>query len=332
MKKYSVIIPIYNRPDEMDELLESLTLQTYSNFDVWIIEDGSTIDCKEVVQKYEQTLDIKYHFKANSGPGDSRNYGMNKATGEWLIIFDSDCIIPPHYFDAVENGLQEQGIQVFGGPDAAHESFTTVQKAINYAMTSFITTGGIRGKKKTLDTYQPRSFNMGIRKEVFKKVGGFSDVHPGEDPDLSYRIMDAGYKTGLIEDAYVYHKRRIDFQKFTKQVYKFGVVRNILMKWHPGRTNLVYFFPALFLVGSIFLITNTFLGFSWIIAPLEFLAIVLFIDAFIKTKNIIVTILAVPASFIQLYAYGYGFIKAYWILHVLKKDERKALPGFFFKK
>lgn len=332
MKKYSVIIPIYNRPDEMDELLESLTHQTYTNFDVWIIEDGSTIDCKEVVNQYNDKLDIKYHYKPNSGPGDSRNFGMDKATGEWLIIFDSDCLIPAHYFEAVEKGLENQDVQVFGGPDAAHDSFSTTQKAINYAMTSFITTGGIRGKKKTLDTYQPRSFNMGIRKEVFESVGGFSDVHPGEDPDLSYRIMDSKYKTGLIEDAYVYHKRRIDFGKFVKQVYKFGVVRNILMKWHPQRTNLVYFFPAAFLLGSIFLVVNSFLFNSWTLAPLEFLALILFIDAFVKTKSITVTLLAVPASFMQLWGYGYGFIKAFWKLHILKQEERKVLPSFFFKK
>ncbi len=191
MIKYSVIVPVYNRPNEVEELLDSLSKQSYKNFDIIIIEDGSTENCKAVIEYYKDVLDIKYHFKANSGPGDSRNVGMEKATGEFMIFFDSDCIIPSNYFTAVEAHLAQHDLDTFGGPDNAHDSFSNVQKAINYAMTSIVTTGGIRGKKNKLDTYQPRSFNMGITQEVYKKVGGYSDIHPGEDPDLRYRIMNA---------------------------------------------------------------------------------------------------------------------------------------------
>uniref|UniRef100_UPI00356B5772 glycosyltransferase n=1 Tax=Ancylomarina sp. TaxID=1970196 RepID=UPI00356B5772 len=254
MPKYSVIIPIYNRPDEAKELLASLAKQTYKNFDILMIEDGSTEDCSDIVKHYSNELDIKYHFKANSGPGDSRNVGMRMATGDFLIFFDSDCIIPPQYFEEVEKHLAQTPLDAFGGPDSAHESFSKVQKAINYAMTSIITTGGIRGKKNKLDQYQPRSFNMGISQAVYKKVGGYTDVTPGEDPDLSYRIMNAGFRVGLIEDAYVFHKRRIDFSKFIKQVYKFGVMRPVLIKWYPDKFKLTYTIPALFLLGSLLLV------------------------------------------------------------------------------
>ncbi|MBN4071416.1 glycosyltransferase, partial [Crocinitomix catalasitica] len=244
-----MIVPVYNRPVEVAELLSTLVEQTFKEFDILIIEDGSTEDCKAIVNQFSDRLDIKYFFKDNSGPGESRNFGMEKAEGDYMIFFDSDCLIPPNYFDEVEKYLAGQPLDCWGGPDDAHPSFTTIQKAINYSMTSVITTGGVRGKENRLDNFQPRSFNMGISQEVYKKVGGFGDIHPGEDPDLSYRIMDAGFKTGLIKDAVVFHKRRIDLQKFVKQVYKFGVVRVILMKWFPNKTKLTYFLPTSFLVG-----------------------------------------------------------------------------------
>ena len=328
---YSIIIPVYNRPDEVNELLESLSKQSYKNFELIIVEDGSSIPCKVIVDAYATDMDIKYFFKENSGPGDSRNFGMEKANGEMLVFFDSDCIIPPDYFTKVEAFISKNETDCYGGPDAAHPSFSDVQKAINFAMTSFFTTGGIRGKKNNLDNYQPRSFNMGMRKEVYKNIGGYSDVHPGEDPDLSYRIMNAGYKVHLIEEAFVFHKRRIDFSKFAKQVFKFGVVRNILMKWYPDKTKMVYFFPALFLIGSIILVVSSINYSLWALSPLALIAVLLFGEALIKTKSLWIAFLAVPASFIQLYCYAVGFINGFIKVLVLKKDERKALPGFFFK-
>ena len=332
MPKYSIIIPIYNRPNEAEELLESLAKQTYKNFDILMIEDGSTEDCSSIVNNYANKLDIKYHFKANSGPGDSRNVGMEMATGEYLIFFDSDCIIPPQYFLEVEKQLALTPLDAFGGPDSAHESFSKVQKAINYAMTSIITTGGIRGKKNKLDQYQPRSFNMGISKEVYKKVGGYTDVTPGEDPDLSYRIMNAGFKVGLIENAYVFHKRRIDFSKFIRQVYKFGVMRSILIKWYPDKFKLTYIIPSLFLLGSLLLILLAVAINPIFISPLAFVAIILFVESMLKTKSLSISLLAIIASFIQLYSYGYGFLKSAFLILVLKKEERIVFDSFFFDK
>lgn len=330
--KFSIIIPVYNRPQEINELLESLTKQTNNDFELIIIEDGSTIKCDEQVDEYKHQLDIKYYYKDNSGPGDSRNVGMSKASGQYLIFFDSDCIIPPNYFENVENHLAKESLDTFGGPDNAHSSFTNIQKAINYSMTSVITTGGVRGKKNKLDNFQPRSFNMGISREVFEKIGGFSDIHPGEDPDLSYRIMNAGFKVGLIEDAFVYHKRRIDFSKFVKQVYKFGVVRAILIKWYPDKFKITYTFPSLFLMFSIILIVLSATISAFYTIPFLIITLVFLFDSLIKTKNLLISLLSIIAGFLQLYSYGYGFINSTVKILIFKKDERKVFDNFFFNK
>lgn len=328
--KYSVIIPVYNRPQEIKELLHSLVNQTVSNFEVLIIEDGSTERCEKIVEHFAVDLDIRYYFKKNTGPGHSRNFGMARARGDYFIFFDSDCLLPPDYFETVDARLDQQPLDAFGGPDNAHPSFSNIQKAINHTMTSFITTGGIRGRKKQLDTFQPRSFNMGLSRKVYEKIGGFSPLHPGEDPDLSYRIMDGGFRVGLIAGAYVYHKRRIDFQKFSKQVYKFGIVRTILMKWHPKYTKPVYFLPVLFLMGSAGLIILSLLFSSLWLTPLLLLALFIFFEALLKTRNPVVSFLAVAAAFIQLYSYGIGFLKGIWSLWIQKKEERQVFPKLFF--
>ncbi len=257
---------------------------------------------------------------------------MQKATGEYLIFFDSDCIIPKKYFENVESSLSEKALDCFGGPDSADSSFTDIQKAINYAMTSIVTTGGIRGKQNKLDTYQPRSFNMGIKRKIYEDIGGFSDIHPGEDPDFSYRIMKKGYSVGLIESAFVYHKRRVSFQKFVKQVYKFGVVRPILIKWHPDKFKLTYLLPTLFLLACLILV-----GFSIAISyyfffPLVLITSILMLESLLKTKNVKVCILSIVASYIQLLGYGYGFLQSSMTVLLFKKNERKAFPKFFFSK
>jgi glycosyltransferase involved in cell wall biosynthesis len=332
MKKYSIIIPVYNRPQEVQELLESLADQSLKDFEVLIIEDGSTLPCKNIVDQYSNKIEIKYFFNENTGPGSSRNYGMERASGAYILFFDSDCVIPPDYFSKLEKSLAENPADAFGGPDSAHESFTNIQKAINYAMTSFVTTGGIRGKKNNLDNYQPRSFNMGISQRVYQTVGGFSDIHPGEDPDLSYRIMNAGFKIRLIEEAYVWHKRRIDFQKFIKQVYKFGVVRAILIKWYPDKFKPVYLLPSLFLLGTAYLVTCSILCSFQFIFPLLLLTGIIWTESLIKSKNLKIASLSVPAAFIQLLSYGYGFLKSAIRILVFKQNERNAFPSFFFKK
>ena len=248
--KYSLIIPVYNRPDEVDELLESLTGQTFTDFETVVVEDGSSRPCRDVVEKYAGRLSVKYYDKPNSGPGQTRNYGAERSSGEYLIVLDSDCVLPPGYLQAVDDELRREPADAFGGPDRAHESFTDVQKAISYAMTSFFTTGGIRGGKKKMDKFYPRSFNMGVRAEVYRRLGGFSKMRFGEDIDFSIRIFKAGCSCRLFPDAWVWHKRRTDMKKFFKQVHNSGIARINLYKKYPESLKLVHLLPMVFTVGG----------------------------------------------------------------------------------
>jgi len=381
--KYSFIVPVYNRPDEVDELLESLCSQTLKDFEVLIVEDGSTKTCKDVCDKYANILDLHYYYKDNSGPGQSRNYGAERAQGEWLIILDSDVVLPTSYLAAVnqeiENGefgmenydmfqrgdeANKQGVQgnhhsqisisnsqlaCFGGPDAAHESFTPVQKAISYSMTSFFTTGGIRGGKAKLDKFYPRSFNMGIRRDVYLKLGGFSKMRFGEDIDFSYRIVETGYQPRLFPDAWVWHKRRTDFRKFFRQVYNSGIARINLEKRHPGTLKLVHLLPTVFTLGVFALILTGALGrimmvygnpadfrlWYWVVvaalSPILLYCLIILIDATRQSRSLKVGFLSIPAAFTQLMGYGLGFIESWWKRCVLKKDEFQAFEKTFYK-
>lgn len=329
--KYSIIIPVYNRPDEIDELLDSLTKQTYSSgFEVVVVEDGSQVDCRDVVEKYQNQLNISYYYKANSGPGDSRNYGMKLAKCDYFIIFDSDCIIPPQYLDKVEQSLQTSYVDCFGGPDAALSSFSNVQKAINYTMTSVLTTGGIRGASEKIGKFQPRSFNMGISRKAFESTGGFGKIHPGEDPDLSIRLWKSGFKTKLIPQAFVYHKRRIDWKKFYVQVNKFGKARPILDAWHPEYKKPTYWFPLFFMCGLLVAVLLAIAGFSFLIFGYLLYFILLFLDAWLKTKSIAVAFLSLRACLIQFYGYACGFAKAKYRIAFQGKSPQKAMPEMFF--
>lgn len=331
MPEYSVIIPVYNRPEEIDELLNSLTKQSYNDFEVLIIEDGSTNTCDDIAANYATVLDVKYFFKENTGPGDSRNYGMDKAQGNYLIFFDSDCIIPDSYFEILTEYLGKYNYDAFGGADDAHASFTTIQKAINYTMTSFLTTGGVRKGKAQGNKYQPRSFNMGIRKSVIDAVGGFSDIHPGEDPDLSFRIRSAGFNIGAIPEAFVYHKRRIDFSKFSHQVLKFGMVRVILNKWYPSTWSVLFLLPSMFLLFSITSLVSALLGEMMLLYVLITYISILFVHAMIKSRSLSIALLVIPAVFIQFWWYGFGYLKSWFFIKVMGKNEREAFPDLFFK-
>ena len=335
--KYSVIIPVFNRPDEVDELLESLTGQTEKDFDVVVVEDGSDNPCEEVCRKYADRLSIHYFAKDNSGPGPSRNYGVERAEGDYVLILDSDCVLPPGYMESVSKELESDPCDAFGGPDRAHESFTQVQKAISYSMTSFFTTGGIRGGKKKMDKFYPRSFNMGVKRSVYNALGGFSRMRFGEDIDFSIRIFKGGYKCRLFPDAWVWHKRRTDMDKFFRQVFNSGIARINLMKRHPGSLKLVHLLPAAFTVGVILLLVLSlilrFLG-SWIwiytLQPIEIYCLLLFIDSSVKNKSMSIGILSVEAAFVQLFGYGFGFIKAWWQRCVLNKGEFSAYEKNFY--
>lgn len=328
--RYSVIIPVYNRPDEVDELLQSLVSQSLKDFEVIVVEDGSSVPCEDVVNKYRDKLDVHYYSKPNSGPGQTRNYGAECSKGEFLLILDSDCILPEGYLQAIEDELHREEADAFGGPDRAHDSFTRVQKAINYAMTSFFTTGGIRGGKKKMDKFYPRSFNMGVRAEAYRALGGFSNMRFGEDIDFSIRIFKAGYRCRLFPEAWVWHKRRTDLKKFFKQVHNSGIARINLYKKYPESLKLVHLLPAVFTVGVVFLLLCSLLC-VWSLLPLALFVFIVFIDASLSNKSVVIGILSVVASFIQLTGYGTGFLRAWWKRCVLGKDAFSAFEKNFYK-
>ena len=360
--KYSIIVPVYNRPDEVDELLESLSSQTLKDFEVVIVEDGSKKPCKDVCDKFADILHLHYYAKENSGPGQSRNYGVERANGDYVIILDSDVVLPEGFLAAVDASISHQpsAIVAWGGPDAAHPSFTPVQKAISYSMTSFFTTGGIRGGKAKLDKFYPRSFNIGIRRDVYQQLGGFSKMRFGEDIDFSYRIVEAGYMPRLFPDTWVWHKRRTDFRKFFRQVYNSGIARINLEKRHPGTMKLVHLLPTVFTLGVIGCLVLFTLGAGlyiegeWLDAnglrptdnmhqgvglvfcvlgllPLLFYSSVIFIDSSIRNRSLWVGLLSIPAAFVQLMGYGFGFIESWWKRCILKQDEFTAFEKNFYK-
>ena len=330
---YSFIVPVFNRPDEVDELLQSMSQQTLKDFEVVVVEDGSQTTCKSVCDKYAGTLDLHYYYKENSGPGQSRNYGVERATGQYVIIVDSDAVLPPGFMQAVDDELRRQPSDAWGGPDAAHESFTDIQKAISYAMTSFFTTGGIRGGKKQMEKFHPRSFNMGVKREVYLALGGFSKERfsklslYGEDIDFSIRIFKGGHSCRLFPEAWLWHKRRTDFKKFWRQVYNSGYARINLWRKYPEALKPVHALPSLFTLGSAALLLGALVALLWscsawlaplLLLPLVLYALLIFIDSSIRNKSVKVGLVSVPAVFVQLYGYGIGFLESWWKNCVVK--------------
>ena len=345
--KYSIIVPVFNRPDEVDELLESLLSQEEKDFEVIIVEDGSKVPCKKVCDKYADRLDLHYYYKDNSGPGQSRNYGAERAKGDYLLILDSDVVLPKGYIRAVSEELNREPADAFGGPDCAHESFTDTQKAISYSMTSFFTTGGIRGGKKKLDKFYPRSFNMGIRRDVYQELGGFSKMRFGEDIDFSIRIFKAGKRCRLFPEAWVWHKRRTDFRKFWKQVYNSGIARINLYKKYPDSLKLVHLLPMVFTVGTTCLLLLILSGLFLLcipilniigsllvmigLIPLLLYSIIICVDSTMQNNSLKIGLLSIAAAFIQLTGYGCGFISAWWKRCVCGMDEFSAYEKNFYK-
>lgn len=324
---FSIIVPVYNRPDEIADLLASLEKQTDSGFEIVIVEDGSTIPCLEAepspdgslaVRGYDK-LRLKYFRKSNEGRSIARNYGMDRADGDYFVFVDSDCILPPDYIASLRKSLARNPVDCFGGPDAAHDSFTDTQKAINFAMTAFLTTGGIRGGKVSMEKFTPRTFNMGFSRSVYEKVGGFREMF-SEDIDMSTRIRLAGFSISLFPEAYVYHKRRGNLKKFWKQVHVFGMSRITLELLYPGSMKLVHWLPAVFTISVCALIIASFFS-PWFLLPLGVYILALWISALVDTRSLRISLLAVVASFIQLFGYGTGFIKAYFKKILLRKGR-----------
>ena len=336
--KYSFIIPVFNRPDEVDELLESLTHQTLRDFEVVVVEDGSDVPCRDVVEHYADRLQVHYYAKPNSGPGQTRNYGVERAEGDYVLILDSDVVLPEGYLQAVDHELAATPCDAFGGPDRAHASFSKMQKAINYAMTSFFTTGGIRGGKKKMDKFYPRSFNMGVRRAVYHELGGFSAMRFGEDIDFSTRLIRSGHVSRLFQSAWVWHKRRTDLRKFFKQVHNSGIARIHLTKRHPGTLKAVHMLPAVFTLGCALLVVlavaAALLGCPhwWaLLLPFVLFALIIGVDATRSERSVGVGWRAVAAAYVQLTGYGSGFLRAWWTRCVLRRGEFEAFKENFYK-
>ncbi len=311
---FSIIIPVYNRPEEIDELLASISAQEYDEpFEVCIVEDGSSEKSDLIINKYTSELSIQYFETENTGPGSSRNYGMTKATGNYFIILDSDVILPNNYLAEITKQLEKKYTDAFGGPDAAHSSFSVLQKAINYSMTSFLTTGGIRGNKKSVGKFQPRSFNMGLSQKAFDITKGFSNMRAGEDIDLSFRLWEQGLETQLIDAAYVYHKRRNSFLGFFQQTFAFGAARPKLNRMYPETVKLTYWFPCIFIIGFDISILLVILGFNQLLYFYGVYFLLIFLDSLLQNKNVRVASLSIVTSFTQFLGYGLGFLESQFI-------------------
>ncbi|MDR0988393.1 MAG: glycosyltransferase [Prevotellaceae bacterium] len=329
--RYSLLIPVYNRPDEVDELLQSLTDQHFKDFEVLVVEDGSTLPCLSIVEKYTRLLPVHYLAQPNGGPGSARNFGAAHAKGDYLLILDSDCLVPRDYLTAIEQELRRAPVDAFGGPDRAHESFSPIQKAINYSMTSFFTTGGIRGGKRKMDRFFPRSFNMGVRGEVYQALGGFSAMRFGEDIDFSIRILEGGYSCRLFPDAWVYHKRRTDLRKFFKQVHNSGIARINLYKKYPHSLKIVHLLPAAFTVVTALLLAGALCGCPYALLPLLIYVLLVGTDATLRTRSLIIGLYSIGTSLVQLIGYGTGFLRAWWRRCLLGKNEFEAFRKSFYK-
>lgn len=321
---FSIIVPLYNRPEEIGELLQSLVAQTYKQFEVIVVEDGSTRDAKDVVEGFQGKLDVRYFVKHNEGQGFARNYGFAQAKGDYFIVFDSDVLVPEQYLSIVQSAIELEGWDAFGGADAAHPSFTPIQKAISYSMTSVLTTGGIRGNKVHVGQFHPRSFNMGISRQVWEQTGGFKFSRRSEDIEFSIRMIRSGFKVGLIEGAFVYHKRRSNFKQFFNQTYNFGKGRIDIVQLYPEELKLVHLLPSVFTISLGLLLALNLLslvfvsGVSWLYYLTwigNFLLLIyvasLFFHSFSKTKDLRVAGLSVVAAFTQLIAYSCGLMRNY---------------------
>ena len=332
---FSIVIPVFNRPDELSEFLTSLREQTYDKpLELIIVEDGSSQSSESVVKNWKapQNMRVLYHFKPNSGPGDSRNFGMAKASGDYFLLFDSDCVLPPDYLSHVEKQLESKWVDCFGGPDDAHADFTSLQKAITVSMTSVLTTAGVRGQSKRLSRFQPRSFNMGISKKAFLMTQGFSNIHPGEDPELVFKLWDKGFETDLFPEATVFHKRRISFSKYKTQIYKFGKVRPILDVRFPQYASIVYSFPVFFVVLFFLSLVMSFFGSHELFMVFSLYFFLIFLEGTLRFKSVYVGALAIITTLVQFSSYATGYILSTFLVKILKRNPEEVFPELFFKK
>ena len=336
---FSLIIPTYNRLNELQELIPTIEQQEYdlTSIELVIVDDGSTDGTSAYINSYKSDLKITYVKQQNQGPGPARNIGMSLATGAYFIFVDSDCLLPPQYFSELAAGITAEGYEAFGGPDTYHPSFSPLLKAINYAMTSFIGTGGTRGSKKSIAKFYPRSFNMGISRTVYDIIGGFGSMRHGQDMDYSARIYQAGFQVGLISDAFVYHKRRTSLWRFFKQIHNWGVTRINLAGLHPNMLKPIHLAPAFILIaGLLILLSAPF--WLWGFALLKFgllglvaLMIFISIQSFLEYRSVQVALLSILTLFIQVFAYAVGSLNGIWQKWILRKPIAIGITKNYYK-
>ena len=331
---FSFIIPVFNRPQEIEDLLKSFVkLKANAEYEIIIVEDGSTERCETIISTYKDKLPIQYLYQTNQGPGKARNNGAEKARFNYLIFLDSDVLLVKDYLENVTQSLHESPLDCFGGPDQDDKSFSVLQKAVDFTMTSFMTTGGIRGKEKSTKNYEPRSFNLGIRSDLFMKLNGFSNIHPGEDPELIMRLKkEPNVKIGFIPSAKVIHKRRISIQKFSTQLYKFGLVRPIITKWHPEFDHITFYFPLVFSLGFLAATMGVLIGYYFLLFIYFLYGIVLFLECLLKKRSLWIAFLAIYTTYIQFFSYGLGFLNSYVLIKIFNKKPEQEFPGLFFDK
>ncbi|QGY44448.1 glycosyltransferase [Maribellus comscasis] len=329
--KFTIIVPVYNRLEEVKELLESAENIDFnrSEFEFLFVDDGSNDGFNEFISSYQSPSKLKLRaiFQQNQGPANARNNGMANCDGDFMLFIDSDCMLPPQWLKEIDKGIAEFGFDAFGGPDTFHPSFSPLLKAINYSMTSFIGTGGIRGNKKSVEKFYPRSFNMGISRAVYEKIGGMRLRYYGEDTDFSARIDESGFKMGLIPDAFVYHKRRTSLTKFFKQIKTIGMARIKLGTMHKNMLKVIHLLPAILILGLLLLVIVTpflltFTGYLWSLVGIGFLGICLlaFFQSFRMYKSIKPALLSIVTLNIQVFAYGVGLLQGIFKFIILKKD------------
>ena len=331
---FSFIIPVYNRPREIQELLESFNkLNANVAFEIIIVEDGSTETCESIIASYKDNLPVRYLYQANQGPGIARNNGAKVANYKFLIFLDSDVLLLEDYLENVTQFLKKSALDCFGGPDQDDKNFSVIQKAVDFTMTSYWTTGGIRGKKESTKNYEPRSFNLGIRRDLFVKLNGFSNIHPGEDPELIMRLKkDNNVNIGFIPSARVIHKRRISIQKFSEQLYKFGLVRPIITEWHPEFDHITFYFPLIFTLGFSVAIISFLLGNNFILLVYLLYGFIVFLECLLKKKNLWIALLSIFTTYVQFVSYGIGFLNSYIQVRIFNRKPEKVFPGLFFDK
>lgn len=321
---YSLVIPVFNRPDHIQKLLQCLTRQSFKNFEVIVVESGSTVKSDEVVSHFQGQLNIRYIYKSNEGQGVSRNRGMQEATGDYLIILDSDILLPDHYIETIENHLQKDYLDAFGGPDKLHPESSTFQKAVNFCMTDPLTTGGTRGHNKSIGQYYPRSFNMGVSRKVYEDTGGFSIPFMGEDIEWSARILDKGYKTGLIPGAYVHHERKNSLKGFFKQLFFFGRARINISKLVPGSFKITHLLPLLYCLYVLSLPLICFLLPAWffiIFLPFLIYNVMILLKAGIQYKSLRIGFFSFILTNTLMLAYSMGMIREFNKLYIQQKEQ-----------